>query len=169
MPVRPVVRLGHPALRAPARPASLDRLADPEIQQLIDDLVDTMRALSGVGLSAPQLGVGLRIFVYEKPRAVRDREPGPVVIVNPTIVPLAGEPICDWEGCLSIPGFFGWVPRHPAVHVRGTGRGGEALDYVTQGPEARVVQHELDHLQGVVFLDRVADLKTLRFEIESSH
>jgi peptide deformylase len=164
MAVLPIVRLGHPALRTPAEPLARERLASPEIARLVDDLVETMRAADGVGLAAPQVGVGLQLFVYE----VADAEaPGggiPLrVVVNPMIEPHAGELVYDWEGCLSIPDLRGLVPRHPEVRVRGLDRRGEPLDYVARGFEARIVQHEFDHLNGVVFVDRMRDLRSLAF------
>jgi peptide deformylase len=164
MPVLPIVRLGHPALRSPARPVPVERLGTPEIQRLIDDMVETMRAARGVGLAAPQVGEELQIFVHE----VRGEEGGdPVVplhvVINPMITPQPGELVYDWEGCLSIPDLRGLVPRHPAVRVRGLDRQGRAVDYLASGFEARIVQHEFDHLNGVVFLDRMRDLKTLAF------
>jgi peptide deformylase len=164
MPVLPIVRLGHPALRTPAEPVSPARVVERAFQRLIDDMVETMRAAEGVGLAAPQVGFGLQLFVYEAPdpedpsRAVPQR-----AVINPMVEPLPGELVYDWEGCLSIPDLRGLVPRHPAVRVRGLDRAGGALDYVAAGFEARIVQHEFDHLNGVVFLDRMRDLQSLAF------
>lgn len=171
MSVLPIVRLGHPALRAPARPVPRERLEEPALQALIDDLVETMRDAEGVGLAAPQVGVGWQVFVYEAegddPDEPEAEPPIPLrVVVNPMLVPQSGEMVYDWEGCLSIPGLRGLVPRHPAVRVQALGRGGAALDYVAHGFEARIVQHEHDHLNGVVFLDRMRDLKSLAFTEE---
>jgi peptide deformylase len=164
MALLPVVRLGHPALRTPAEPIPPERLVGTELARLVDDMVETMRAADGVGLAAPQVGIGLQLFVYE---AVSPDSPGegiPLhVVANPMIEPLAGELVYDWEGCLSIPDLRGLVPRHPEVRVRGLDRRGEPLDYVASGFEARIVQHEFDHLNGVLFLDRMRDLKSLAF------
>jgi len=164
MAVLPIVRLGHPTLRTPAEPVTLERLATPPLQQLLVDLADTMRAAEGVGLAAPQVGIGLQIFVYE---VVDEADPAggiPLhVVVNPMIEPHAGELLYDWEGCLSIPDLRGLVPRHPEVRVRGFDAAGAPLDYVADGFEARIVQHEFDHLNGVVFLDRMRDLQSLAF------
>ncbi len=209
MPVRPIVRLGHPTLRGVAQALPPGRVGEPAIQELVDDLIDTMRAAHGVGLAAPQVGTSLQIFVYEMPlpaptsasepdepapepdppvapaggrapesqsqapetpprEAVREAS-GPIplhVVINPMLTPLAGDLVYDWEGCLSIPELRGLVPRHPAVRVRGLDRLGQALDYVAQGFEARIVQHEFDHLNGVVFLDRMRDLRALAFRDE---
>lgn len=159
MPVRPIVRLGHPALRAVAGALSPESLASPETQLLIDDMVDTMHEAHGVGLAAPQVAAELQLFVYES--SAHDI---PLhVVVNPMITPHERELVYDWEGCLSIPDLRGMVPRHPAVRVQGLDREGKPLDYVCRGFEARIVQHEFDHLNGVVFLDRMRDFKTLGY------
>src|SRR5688572_29320800 len=134
MPVQPIVRLGHPTLRTPAKPVALPRIGRPEVQQLIDDMVDTMREAPGVGLAAPQLGVEMQIFVYQ---AAGSADRGPEiplhVVINPMITPQSGELVYDWEGCLSIPDLRGLVPRHPAVRVRGLDREGHPLDYIAHG------------------------------------
>ena len=165
MPARPIVRLGHPALRTPARPVAPEELAEPATQALIDDLIETMRGAAGVGLAAPQVGVGLQLFVYEAAlrEGGRDRSIPLHAVINPMLTPQGGELVYDWEGCLSIPDLRGLVPRHPAVRVRGLDRSGQPLDYVATGFEARIVQHEFDHLHAVVFLDRMRDMKTLAF------
>lgn len=170
MPVCPIVRLGHPALRTPAEPLAPGRIRDPEVQELIDDMIETMADERGVGLAAPQLGVELQVFVYEAgPRA--DGEPAiPLhIVINPMITPLSRELVYDWEGCLSIPDLRGLVPRHPKVRVQGLDRDGRPVDYMADGYEARIVQHEYDHLNGVVFLDRMRDLKTLGYTDEWEH
>jgi peptide deformylase len=160
MPVRPIVRLGHPALRTPARPIPPALIAEPDFQALIDDMVETMHDARGVGLAAPQIGEDIQLFVYQ---AAGPPEIPLHVIVNPLITPQARELVYDWEGCLSIPDLRGLVPRHPAVRVQGLDRGGRPLDYSAHGFEARIVQHEYDHLNGVVFLDRMRDLRSLAF------
>ena len=167
MAVLPIVRLGHPALRTPAEPLSPGRIGEPAIDRLIADMVETMRAEEGVGLAAPQVGFGIQLFVYEALDA-DDPEGGiPLhVVLNPMVEPLAGELVYDWEGCLSIPDLRGLVPRHPAVRVRGVDAQGKALDYQAEGFEARIVQHEFDHLNGVVYLDRMRDLQSLAFYAE---
>lgn len=159
MSVRPIVRLGHPSLRTLARAVLRQSLAAPEIQELIDDMVDTMHEAHGVGLAANQVGVDLQIFIYEAP--VHDI---PLrVVVNPMITPQERELAYDWEGCLSIPDLRGMVPRHSAVRIQGLDREGKPLDFVARGFEARIIQHEFDHLNGVVFLDRMRDFKTLGY------
>jgi peptide deformylase len=160
MPVRPIVRLGHPALRTPAQPVPPDRIGEPEIQSLIDDMVETMREAHGVGLAATQVGEGVQLFVYQ---AAGPPEIPLSVVINPLVTPQAREMSYDWEGCLSIPDLRGLVPRHPRVRVQGLDREGRPLDYGAAGFEARIVQHEYDHLNGVVFLDRMRDFKTLAY------
>ncbi len=178
MPVRPIVRLGHPALRTPAEPVTEARLSDPEFQHLIDDMFETMLESGGVGLAAPQLGIGLQLFAYAvvDPDAEADDEgaeadgeelpPELKVLINPTIDPRPGELVYDWEGCLSIPDLRGLVPRHPSVRVHASSRDGRPLGYRAEGYEARIIQHEYDHLNGVVFLDRMRDLRSLAFGAE---
>ncbi|HYU35996.1 MAG TPA: peptide deformylase [Thermoanaerobaculia bacterium] len=162
MPVRPIVRLGHPALRAVAGALSPADLAGAETQQLIDDMIETMHEAHGVGLAASQVAVEAQVFVYES----SGHEIPLRVVVNPMITPHERELVYDWEGCLSIPDLRGMVPRHPAVRVQGLDRHGQPLDYLCRGFEARIVQHEFDHLNGVVFLDRMRDFKTLGYSEE---
>jgi len=169
MPVRPIIRLGHPALRTPAEPVDPERLADPEIQSLIDDMLETMLAEGGVGLAAPQLGIGLQLFVYaavDPDLPAAEQEPELEVLINPAVEPVAGEMVYDWEGCLSIPDLRGLVPRHPQVRVHALDRHGGKIAERAEGYEARIIQHEYDHLNGVVFLDRMRDLRSLAFSDE---
>jgi peptide deformylase len=170
MAVQPIVRLGHPALRIPARPVEPGKIREPGIQQLLDDMVETMRDANGVGLAAPQIGVGLQAFVYaaagRPERHPRHPDIPLHVVINPMITPQARELVYDWEGCLSIPGLRGMVPRHLSVRVQGLDRDGQPLDYVASDFEARIVQHEYDHLNGIVFLDRMRDLRTLGYNAE---
>ncbi|HVS01476.1 MAG TPA: peptide deformylase [Thermoanaerobaculia bacterium] len=164
MAPREIVRLGHPALRAPSEPVPEERLASPEIQGLIDDMIETLRQTGGVGLAAPQVGEGWQIFLFERELP---SEPRPIqVVVNPLVEPHGREQVYDWEGCLSIPALLGLVPRHPAVRLWGKDRHGEAFDLELSGFTARVVQHEYDHLHGVLFLDRMRDLQSLSFAAE---
>jgi peptide deformylase len=175
MPVLPIVRLGHPALRTPAIPVEPGRIREAAIQQLVDDLVETMHDSSGVGLAAPQVGVGFQVFVYamaghpeRDPRHPRHADIPLHVVINPMITPHARELVSDWEGCLSIPDLRGMVPRHLAVRIQGLDRDGRPLDYVASDFEARIVQHEYDHLNGIIFLDRMRDLRTLGYSAEWS-
>lgn len=169
MPILPILRLGHPALRAQARPVDPAQIPTPPFQQLIDDMVETMRDARGVGLAAPQVGVPLQVFVYSPPlqaEKAEDAEREVRVLVNPMLNPQSGELVYDWEGCLSIPDLRGLVPRHPAIRALGLDRAGQHLDYVASGFEARIIQHEFDHLNGVIFLDRMRDLRSLAFSAE---
>ncbi len=164
MPVLPIVRMGHPALRAPAEALPAGRLAEPEVQHLIDSMIETMREAEGVGLAAPQVGLGWQLFVYEAEDEEAPEAGIPLhVLVNPMVEPTAGELVYDWEGCLSIPDLRGLVPRHPKVRVRGFDRHGRGLDFTAEGFEARIIQHEFDHLNGILFLDRMRDLHSLAF------
>jgi peptide deformylase len=167
MPARPIVRLGHPSLRSPAQPLSPREIGSPEVQTLIDDMVDSMREARGVGLAAPQVASELQVFVYEAGHPPDRPDPIPLhVVINPMITPHSRELVYDWEGCLSIPDLRGLVPRHAEVRVQGLDRQGRPLDYIVAGFEARIVQHEYDHLNGVVFLDRMRDLRSLSFTDE---
>jgi peptide deformylase len=168
MAVLDIVRLGHPLLRTPAPAVPPKEIGSERIQGLIDDMIVTMRGARGVGLSAPQVEVGLQIFVYEVTEDP-DLPGGPVplkVVLNPMIVAQPGRLVYDWEGCTSIPSLRGLVPRHPAVRVRGLDRHGDLVDFRATGLESRIVQHEYDHLNGVVFLDRMRDLRSLAFSKE---
>lgn len=170
MPARPIVRLGHPSLRSPARPLTPGQIASEEVQTLIDDMVESMRESRGVGLAAPQVASEVQLFVYEA-KSPPDR-PGPIplhVVINPMITPHSRELVYDWEGCLSIPDLRGLVPRHAEVRVQGLDREGRPLDFIVAGFEARIVQHEYDHLNGVVFLDRMRDLRSLSYTDEWEH
>lgn len=173
--ILPIVKLGHHALRTPARPLDAAALAAPSLQTLIDDMIETMRSARGVGLAAPQVGAEIQLFVYQVPGpipapaegAAPEAAEAPIrVVVNPMLTPQSGEMVYEWEGCLSIPDLRGLVPRHPAVRVQGLDREGQPLDYVASVFEARIVQHEFDHLNGVIFLDRMRDLRTLSYAEE---
>jgi len=164
MAVRPIVRLGHPGLRTTCEPVPADRIGGAEVQQVITDLVDTLRASKGSGLAAPEIGVPWQVFVFESelrgdPRPVR-------AVVNPLLEPHAGELVYEWEGCLSIPELVGLVPRHPSVRLWGKGRDGAPIDLELSGFAGRLVQHEYDHLHGIVFLDRMRDLRSLSYMAE---
>lgn len=161
MAVLPIVLLGDPVLRQRAEPVSASELTSRAFGKLIDDMIDTMREAQGVGLAAPQVGVGLRLFVYE---SRRHEPPIPLtVVINPRISPLPGDLIFGWEGCLSIPDLKGLVPRHAALELAAFDRGGGPLAKRVEGFEARIIQHELDHLDGIVYLDRMTDLTSLGF------
>lgn len=168
MTLLPIVRLGHPALRQPADPVAVERLQEDGFQQLIDDMFETMLDAEGVGLAAPQVGLAHQLFVYAAidPDSPSDDEPELLALVNPALQPEAGELVYDWEGCLSISDLRGLVPRHPAVRVQGLDRHGEPVDFRADGYIARIIQHEFDHLNGIIFLDRMRDLRSLAFSEE---
>lgn len=166
MAVRKIVRLGHPALRSRSEAVTPEELASASLQELIDDLLATVVEAEGVGLAAPQVGVNLQIFVYES-EPQTEREPGRYeAVINPSVEPESEELEYDWEGCLSIPDLRGLVPRHPEVRLFGLDRHGAPIDRLLAGFTARVVQHEFDHLHGVIYLDRMRDLHSLTYEDE---
>ena len=159
--------MGHPVLREPARPVSKSDLRDALMQKLIDDMIDTMHEYHGVGLAAPQVHEGLRVFV-----ALLEEEPGPkseaTVIVNPEIVPGDSPKEEGWEGCLSIPDIRGMVPRFTEITVSALDRNGKSIELLLKNFAARVAQHETDHLDGVLFFDRMSSMQSLTFLDEYS-
>jgi len=161
--VLPIVTVGDPVLRERAREVTPEELASPEVQRLIDDMVETMRAAGGAGLAANQVGSLVRIAVAEVDHNPRYPYKPPIaltVMVNPVIEPLDAETAAINEGCLSVPDLRGEVDRHVRVRVRRLDRDGAEHDEVRLGLTAGTFQHELDHLDGVLFLDRVRDPAT---------
>lgn len=160
-----LAHLGHPAIRAGTHPVPDEAVGEPALQVLIDDMIETMRDAGGVGIAAPQVHDPRRIAVIEVTAGhPRVAEQGPIpltVLVNPVIVARSGDTNEGWEGCLSIPDLRGRVPRHSAVEVRALGRDGHPLHFTASGLFARIVQHEVDHLDGHVYLDRMQDLSSL--------
>jgi peptide deformylase len=162
---REIVEIGHPVLRERAREVSVDQLRSEDVQRLIDDMIETMRAANGAGLAANQVAETVRIAVVE----VREGNPRypykpPIpltVIVNPVIEPLDDEVAQINEGCLSVPDLRGEVPRHVSIRMRYLDREGAEHEEVRRGLTAGTFQHELDHLDGVLFVDRVTDPATL--------
>jgi peptide deformylase len=162
-----IVQVGHPVLRQRARALSLEELASPRIQKLIEDMRDTMRAAPGVGLAAPQIGESIQLVVIEDPRAfhtklsadelaARERESVPFhVLVNPTLTVRTEEVVAAFEGCLSFSGFSMIVPRARKVRVEALDERGERVVKVATGWYARILQHEVDHLHGIVCCDRM--------------
>lgn len=156
MTLRKIVTLPDPVLRRKARPVTT---FDKDLQTLIDDMVETMRAAPGVGLAAPQIGLSERLIVVEYYEREEDEEneeaPKKVwAVINPEIVKASEETLLGVEGCLSIPGLLGEVERHAEVHVRGLNRHGKPVKIKAKGWLARIFQHEIDHLNGVLFTDR---------------
>lgn len=161
MPLRTIIGPDNPALRRKARP--VDNLRDTALQQLIDDMIETMREAPGVGLAAPQVAVGQRVAVIEygelpedAPPDAEPPEPKLYVIINPEIIDRSEELVDGAEGCLSIPGFAGNVLRHETVVVRAFNRRGQKVKIRARGWLARIFQHEIDHLDGVLFIDRAS-------------
>jgi peptide deformylase len=164
MAILKVARLGHPVLRRRADPVSLEEIARPETQRLIDDMVETMHEYVGVGLAAPQVHVPWQMAVLEVESHPRypDMPRIPLMtIVNPVLTPLGDETAGDWEGCLSLPDLRGMTPRFTAVRLEAYGRKGERIELVARDFFARVLQHETDHLLGRVYVDRMGDFATL--------
>ena len=164
MSILKVARLGHPVLRAGARQLTAKEVAAPEIQRLLRDMVETMREYNGVGLAAVQVHEPLQIAVLEVADNPRypDKPAIPLsVLINPLIEPLEQTSEDDWEGCLSVPDMRGRVPRYTEIRVRALNHEGREIDFVASGFHARVIQHEFDHLNGKVYLDRMGDLSTL--------
>jgi peptide deformylase len=185
MSILKVARMGHPVLRTPATPIDPGDIKSPRIQQLIDDMFETMQEYQGVGLAGPQVHEGLRLFVA----GLAPRKPGPgkgdheedeedeeedqprvplMVLINPEITIVGNEIAEDWEGCLSIPDIRGRVPRAAQIQVKAYDRRGRRVEMLARGFTARVIQHETDHLDGVLFFDRMKSLQTLTFLDEFS-
>lgn len=161
-----VVRLGHPVLRRAAEPVPEELFGGGRLHELGQDLVRTMIEEEGVGLAAPQVAEPLRLFAYWLPSTDDNSGIDPTVIVNPELRVVDSELVDGWEGCLSIPGLRGLVPRHRRIKVKGRSLDGEAVSFTADGFHARVIQHEHDHLDGVVFLDRMTSTSSLAFEQE---
>jgi peptide deformylase len=163
MAVRPVLRMGDPRLLQRSHPVtSFDAATDA----LVTDMLDTMRALDGAGLAAPQIGVPLRLVIFgveKNPRYPEAEEVPFTVLVNPVVTALGAELEDGWEGCLSVPGMRGVVPRHARIHYRGLDQRGAPIDREAGGFHARVVQHECDHLEGILYPMRIRDLRLFGF------
>ena len=168
MAIRKVSRMGHPVLRQRAADIPPDQMQSPQMQRLIDDMIETMIDYEGIGLAAPQVFEPLRLIVLGDPAAdPQDEAAIPLtVLFNPRFTFLSPERLDGWEGCLSIPQLRGVVPRAAAVAVQGYDRTGQAVTLEATGLSSRVLQHEIDHLDGVLFPDRMADLQTLTFLAE---
>jgi peptide deformylase len=164
-----IARMGHPVLRRVAAPVADPD--DPEVARLVADMIETMHDAAGIGLAAPQVHQPRRIIVFRVPtdRAESDEPPPPegdTVLINPLVVPLGEALVEGIEGCLSIPGLRGIVPRFARIGYRGLDLDGRVVEREAAGLHARVVQHELDHLDGILYLDRMPDLRRLAFDAE---
>jgi peptide deformylase len=169
MSILKVARLGHPVLRRIAAPVSLREIQASGFQKFIDDMIETMKEYDGVGLAADQVHESKQIAVLEVAENPRypDKPKVPLtVLINPKISPLTEEMEEDWEGCLSIPELRGRVPRYKTIRVQAWDRNGKDLEFSADDFHARVIQHEWDHLNGKVYLDRMGDLSTLTFLTE---
>lgn len=169
MSILKVARMGHPVLRAKARAIERAEIKSAPIQRLIDDMIDTMVEYHGVGLAAPQVHESLRVFVAVlEPDAEEGERREPFAIVNPEIVPVGSDQVEDWEGCLSIPDIRGRVPRNREITVRAFDRRGDRIEINAHDFAARVIQHETDHLDGILFFDRMRAFESLTFLDEYS-
>ena len=170
MSILKVARMGHPVLRRKARALDRNEMTSAPVQKLIDDMIDTMVEYHGVGLAAPQVHESLRLFVaaFEPADEESGRDPEPIAIINPEITPVGADTVDDWEGCLSIPDIRGRVTRAREIRVRAYDRRGERIELRAHDFPARVIQHETDHLDGVLFFDRMRSFDSLTFLDEYS-
>jgi peptide deformylase len=169
MSILKVARMGHPVLRAKARALDKRDIRDATIQKLIDDMIETMAEYHGVGLAAPQVHHGVRLFIAALDESDdEDEDPAPIAIINPEITVTGPDVVEDWEGCLSIPDVRGRVPRAREIKLRAYDRKGERIELRAHDFPARVIQHETDHLDGVLFFDRMKSFETLTFLDEYS-
>ena len=162
-----IARMGHPVLDQPAAP--VDDPTAPEIRRLVADMVETMYDAPGIGLAAPQVHVPLRIVVFFLPPGRGGEEVPLTALINPVIEPLGDEMVSGWEGCLSVPGLRGLVPRFNRIRYTGMSPQGEPIDRTVEGMHARVVQHECDHLDGMLYPRRMENIRDLVFEGELRH
>ena len=162
--IRPVLRMGNPMLLEKSFP--VERFGSAELAELLRDMRDTMAHLNGAGLAAPQIGVLQRVVIFgvtSNPR-YPGIEPVPdTVLINPVLTPLSAEEEEGWEGCLSVPGMRGWVPRFRHLRYRGCDENGNVIEREAEGFHARVVQHEVDHLDGILYPRRIRDLARFGF------
>jgi len=164
MAIKLVLRMGDPRLLERARP--VEGFDTPELHALIADMEDTMKSLDGAGLAAPQIGVGLQVAIFGVEANPRYPEAEPVpytVLINPVLTPVGTEMEEGWEGCLSVPGMRGLVPRFRQLRYQGRDAHGNAIDRTVGGFHARVVQHECDHLAGILYPMRIRDLRNFGF------
>ena len=162
--IREVLKMGDPRLLEVARP--VEHFDAPELHALLADMRDTMAQQNGAGLAAPQIGVGYRVVIFgvqANPRYPQAEEVPDTVLINPVIEPLGKEIQEDWEGCLSVPGLRGWVPRYSRIRYAGFDEKGQRLERTVEGFHARVVQHECDHLDGILYPRRIVDLTRFGF------
>ena len=171
MSILKIARMGHPVLRRRA-----EEVADPgapEIGALVADMLETMQEAPGSGLAAPQVHVPLRLVIFRVPltevEEIAGGEPPLTVLINPMVEALDDEMVTEWEGCLSLPGLRGLVPRHAHLRYRGVDLAGAPIEREVEGFHARVVQHECDHLDGILYPQRMTDLASLMFDSDTRH
>jgi peptide deformylase len=166
MPIKPILKMGDPLLLQVADLVTPQMITTPQIQDIIQDLLDTMHAAKGAGLAAPQIGISLQIVVFgfEKNQRYPNEAPIPqTILINPIITPIGLSLENGWEGCLSVPGLRGLVPRFQEIQYQGLDESGQAIDRVVSGFHARVVQHECDHLIGKLYPMRIEDMSQFGF------
>jgi peptide deformylase len=164
MAIREVLKMGDPRLLAIAEPVA--EFGTPQLANLLTDMQDTMRSLNGAGLAAPQIGVGLRVAIFGFDANSRDPDPDSVpftVLINPVLIPTSPVQEEGWEGCLSVPGMRGLVPRYRELRYTGFDASGAPIDRIARDFHARVVQHEVDHLDGILYPRRIRDLTQFGF------
>ena len=162
--IRKVLKMGEPVLLAPAQ--AVTDFESPELGRLLEDMRDTMEHLDGAGLAAPQIGVSLQVVIFgvkNNPRYPQAEEVPYTVLINPALEPLSQEMEEAWEGCLSVPGMRGVVPRHKHLRYSGFDEAGARIERICEGFHARVVQHECDHLNGILYPMRVRDFTRFGF------
>ncbi|HXR51408.1 MAG TPA: peptide deformylase [Steroidobacteraceae bacterium] len=165
MAVRTLLRMGDPRLQL--RAAEVKKFGTPVLDDLLRDMFDTMHAAGGVGLAAPQIGESLRVVVFGFENSERYPEAPAVprtILINPVLTPIGREEEEGWEGCLSVPGLRGWVPRFRHLRYRGVDPAGAPIDRTVEGFHARVVQHEVDHLDGILYPQRIRDMTRFGFQ-----
>ncbi len=177
MTIRKIARMGHPILGK--RAEAITDLADPELRRLVEDMVETMTDAHGAGLAAPQVHAQVRLVIFQahanradpglSEAEAFDHTAPLTVLANPVVEVLSKDIEGGWEGCLSVPGLRGWVERPSHIRYRGTGLDGTIVERVAKGFHARVVQHECDHLDGILYPQRMTDLTKLIFESETKH
>ena len=166
MAIQSILRMGDPRLLELAKPVDPQFISSRQIQTLIDDLLETMYAVNGAGLAAPQIGVNQQVVVFgfdQNPRYPDAEQVPETILINPIITPLSDISAEDWEGCLSVPGLRAKVPRYTQIRYQGFDRHGHAIDRTVEDFHARVVQHECDHLIGKLFPMRVTDFTNFGF------